>query len=115
MAGDWIRFRSDLWTHPRFISLSNSLIYCEEGHLNVGFLSYVCGNDALELDVHPPSNESITARALRCVTKEALETDRRHKHAREVPQVSEIRSGTSRNHPSLSLSAMEVAVIANPT
>jgi hypothetical protein len=68
MAGDWIKMRSELFTHPKFLSLCSKLIYDED---EVGLLIYTCG-DALGLDVFPPSKQSITDRALRCVTEKAL-------------------------------------------
>jgi hypothetical protein len=68
LAGDWIKMRDELWTHPRFIALSNHLIYNDDP----GFLVYVCGEDALDIGIFPPSNDSITERALRLVTKPAL-------------------------------------------
>jgi hypothetical protein len=72
MAGDWIKMRGELWTHPKFIALSNMLIYGEEEGKNIGMLTYACGWDALGLDVFPPSDESVTDKALRGVTKRAL-------------------------------------------
>ena len=68
MASLWIKMRSELWTHPKFIALSNMLVYSDE---HIGMLEYTCG-DNLGLDVFPPSNKSVTERALRCVTKRAL-------------------------------------------
>jgi hypothetical protein len=68
VAGDWIKMRAELLTHPRFIALCNNLIYGE----NPGLLVYTCGEDALEIGVMPPSNETVTNRALRCVTVSAL-------------------------------------------
>lgn len=69
MAGDWLKWRVDLQTHPRFITLANDLIYNED---RIGLLVYVCGEDALDIGVFPPSNKSVTERALRCVTEQAL-------------------------------------------
>jgi hypothetical protein len=72
MAGDWIKMRGELWTHPRFIALSNMLIYCDKDEHHIGMLVYACGWDALQLDVFPPNNENVTDKALRGVTKKAL-------------------------------------------
>jgi hypothetical protein len=72
MAGDWIRMRGELWTHPKFIAMSNMLIYGNEQH-SVGFLTYVCGEDALGIGaIDQDRNENVTDRALRIVTKRAL-------------------------------------------
>lgn len=68
MAGEWIKMRGELLTHPRFLSLCNSLIFGD----NPGLLLYVCGEDALGVGAVPPSSQSVTDRALRCVTEEAL-------------------------------------------
>ena len=70
MSGDWIKMRGELWTHPKFIALSNALIYTEG--LCEGMLAHACGEDVLAIGVMPPSNESVTTRALRMVTKRAL-------------------------------------------
>jgi len=67
MAGDWIKWRTELLTHPRFMSLCGILIYGE----NPGMLIYACG-DALGIGAYPPSDETVTTRALRCVTEDAL-------------------------------------------
>jgi hypothetical protein len=68
MAGDWIKMRSELATHPRFFAIANELIYGDD----CGLLVYACGEDALGIGALPPSNESVTDRALRCVTERAL-------------------------------------------
>lgn len=60
--------RTELWTHPKFIALSNMLVYSDE---RIGMLEYTCG-DGLGIGVFPPSNKSVTERALLCVTKRAL-------------------------------------------
>lgn len=69
MAGDWIRMRTELLTHPKYLSLCSRLIYDANPP---GLLVYTCGADALEIGVMPPSNETVTVRALRCVTEPAL-------------------------------------------
>lgn len=61
--------RHELFTHPRFVSLCKKLIYEND---EPGFLVYVCGGDALQIGELPASNESVTDRALRCVTECAL-------------------------------------------
>jgi hypothetical protein len=68
MAGDWIKMRDELYTHPKFLRMARTLVYGE----NPGLLLYVCGSDSLGIDVFPPSNVSVTERALRLVTEEAL-------------------------------------------
>lgn len=68
MAGDWIKMRAELYTHPRFIALCSALIFNEQWP---GMLVYTCG-DALEIGVMPPSHRTVTERALRCVTERAL-------------------------------------------
>ena len=68
MAGDWIKMRAELFTHPRFLSLCSALIYGEHH----GLLLHVCGPDALGVGVMPPRDESVTALALRHVTEAAL-------------------------------------------
>jgi hypothetical protein len=70
MAGDWIKMRGELFTHPKFIALSNCLIFSDKA--SQPFLTYVCGEDALDIGVLPPSNETVTERALRIVTEQAL-------------------------------------------
>lgn len=68
MAGDWIKMRSELATHPKLKAIYNALVYGDDP----GLLVYVCGSDALGIGAMPPSNESMTDRALRCVTDSAL-------------------------------------------
>lgn len=68
MAGDWIKWRAELSTHPRFMALCSSLIFDDARH---GMLVYACG-DSLGIGVMPPRNENVTDRALRCVTEPAL-------------------------------------------
>jgi hypothetical protein len=71
MAGDWIKFRGELFQHPKFLALSDELVYGDDP----GLLIYTCGLDALGIGAFPPSNESnekVTDRALRCVTESAL-------------------------------------------
>jgi uncharacterized phage protein (TIGR02220 family) len=67
VAGDWIKFRSELWTHPKFIALVNGLLNDHEGH---GLHSYACGD--LGLDVYPRSQKDVTELALQRVTDSAL-------------------------------------------
>lgn len=69
MAGDWIKMRAELTTHPRFLALCRELT---SGDCAEGFLSYVLGEEVLEKGVYPPRNETVTVRALRCVTERAL-------------------------------------------
>ena len=69
MAGDWIKMRAELATHPRFLSLCSELIFGENCG---GFLAYVCGEEVLGIGAYPPSEQSVTERALRCVTERAL-------------------------------------------
>lgn len=69
MAGDWIKMRGELLTHPRFLSLCSALIYRADPP---GLLVYVCGADALDIGVMPPRTDSVTERALRIVTERAL-------------------------------------------
>ncbi len=69
MALDWIKFRGELFSHPRFISLCSALVYDAE---RPGMLLYVCGADALDIGVMPPAETTITERALRIVTEDAL-------------------------------------------
>lgn len=69
MAWDWIKMRAELWTHPRFLSLCSELIYDPD---YPGLLIYACGQDALGIGGLPPSDESVTERALQCVTESAL-------------------------------------------
>lgn len=69
MAGDWIRMRGELWTHPKFLALVQACIYLED---SPGMLVYACGEDTLGIGGLPPSNESVTLRALRHVTPLAL-------------------------------------------
>jgi hypothetical protein len=68
MAGEWIRTRSELAAHPRVLRMARTLIY-GGGH---GLLAYACGEENLEIGVLPSSNASITTRALRHVTEQAL-------------------------------------------
>lgn len=68
MAGDWIKFRGELETHPKLLAMANELIFGD----GYGMLLYACGPDALGIGVLPPRNESVTERALRCVTECAL-------------------------------------------
>lgn len=68
MAGDWIKMRLELFTHPRFLSLCSILIYGEHH----GLLVYACGADALGLGSLPPSPLTVNERALRIVTTAAL-------------------------------------------
>jgi hypothetical protein len=51
MAGDWIKMRGELFTHPKFIALSNCLIFSDKA--SQPFLTYVCGEDALDIGVLP--------------------------------------------------------------
>lgn len=67
VAGDWIKFRSELWTHPKFIALVNGLLNDEECH---GLHTYACGD--LGLDVYPRSPKNVTELALQRVTEQAL-------------------------------------------
>lgn len=69
MAGDWIKMRNELWTHPKFIALANLLIYPTD---DCGMLAYACNRDALQASATPSSNESVTDAALHHVTKRAL-------------------------------------------
>jgi hypothetical protein len=68
MAGDWIKFRPELETHPRFLRLCADLIYGDEPH---GLLYYACGDDALA-EGFPRGHETVTERALQLVTERAL-------------------------------------------
>jgi hypothetical protein len=68
MAGDWIKMRAELATHPRLLSIYNELVFGDDP----GFLIYVCGSDALDIGVMPPRNDSVTDRALRIITERAL-------------------------------------------
>lgn len=73
MADEWIKMRSELWTHPRFVTLSNRLIYSKE--FNVSFSRYVCGEDfakSCAANGSNENNENVTASALQLVTKRAL-------------------------------------------
>lgn len=69
MAGDWIKVRQELFTHPRFLALAHDLIYNDD---RPGLLIYVCGENALGVNTIPPSDIPLCERALRCVTEEAL-------------------------------------------
>jgi hypothetical protein len=68
MAGDWIKMRGELATHPRLSAIYNQLVYGDDS----GFLIYVCGMDALDIGVVPARDDTVTERALRCVTERAL-------------------------------------------
>lgn len=69
MAGDWIRMRLELWTHPKFLSLCEALIFDEE---RPGLLIYTCGAENLGIGCYPVSEDPVTTRALQCVTECAL-------------------------------------------
>jgi hypothetical protein len=69
MSADWIKMRIDIYTHPRFLSLCSLLMYHND---RPGMLVYACGEDALRIGAIPQSNETVTERALRCVTESAL-------------------------------------------
>jgi hypothetical protein len=56
MAGDWIKMRGELWTHPKFLSLCDALVHSD------GMLAYISNG----------SNETVTLRALHDVTMSAL-------------------------------------------
>lgn len=68
MAGEWIRYRQELETHPRFLSLCTRLIYGDSAE---PFLAYACGEVAL-IEGLPGTGRSVTERALCGVTADAL-------------------------------------------
>jgi hypothetical protein len=70
MAGDWIKMQTELLSHPRLIRMYRHLVYGE----SLGFLSFVCGEDAIGVDAHPSlSCDEIVTRALRHVRHTALQ------------------------------------------
>jgi hypothetical protein len=70
MASEWIKMRAELLTHPRFIKLAHELIHNDD---EVGLLVYACGARILQpLQDSNDRNETVTERALRCVTVSAL-------------------------------------------
>lgn len=68
MAGDWIKMRGALWTHPKFLSLASHLSFSGDP----GMLVYACGEDALGIGAVPASDRSLSEEALRHVTERAL-------------------------------------------
>lgn len=71
MAGDWIKMRGGLFSHPKFLSLSSGLIH---GENSAGLLAYVCGVDASEKESQnvTKSSQNVTEPSLRDVTLCAL-------------------------------------------
>ena len=70
MAGDWIKMREQLYTHPKLIGLTKTLIYDES--LAIGLLKYCIPEQEITFNTLPSKGESVTDNLLRCVTERAL-------------------------------------------
>jgi len=66
MAGDWIKYRAELRTHPRFLALHSALMRCEYA----GLPTFATTSEARERPVGP--DEDVADAVLRFVTEEAL-------------------------------------------
>jgi hypothetical protein len=64
VAGDWIKFRLELYTNPRFLALCDWLVTSD----NPGLLEYIVAPESNSYFALPPSNETVTDVLLRCVT-----------------------------------------------
>lgn len=83
MAGDWIKYRADLATHPKFLAICSALMYPDpeaDPPDWLGLHKYTCG-DNLGIDAMPPMNsqqavtavyDHVTEPALRDVTMMSL-------------------------------------------